>query len=77
MLLPQAGVAIGLATTSGEQLTGVFAGGYSYGAIIVCAILSTTILYNIIGAFLTKEALIRAGQVDGMGPFAKEASHAD
>lgn len=77
MLLPQAGVAIGLATTSGEQLTGLFAGGYSYGAIIVCAILSTTILYNIIGAFLTKEALIRAGQVDGMGPFAKEASHAD
>lgn len=67
MLLPQAGVAIGLATTSGQQLTAPFAGGYTYGDIIVCAILSTTILYNIIGAFLTKEALIRAGQVDGMG----------
>jgi Kef-type K+ transport system membrane component KefB len=72
MLLPQAGVAIGLATTSGEQLTAPFAGGYSYGDIIVCAILSTTILYNIIGAFLTKEALIKAGQVDGMGPNKKE-----
>jgi Kef-type K+ transport system membrane component KefB len=68
MLLPQAGVAIGLATTSGQQLTAPFALGYSYGDIVVCAILSTTILYNIIGAFLTKEALIRAGQVDGMGP---------
>ncbi|OPZ35456.1 MAG: hypothetical protein BWY98_00726 [Tenericutes bacterium ADurb.BinA155] len=68
MLLPQAGVAIGLATTSGQQLTAPFAGGYSYGDIVVCAILSTTILYNIIGAFLTKEALIRAGQIDGMGP---------
>jgi Kef-type K+ transport system membrane component KefB len=68
MLLPQAGVAIGLATTSGEQLSGEFGGGYSYGAIVVCAILSTTILYNIIGAFLTKEALIRSGQIDGMGP---------
>jgi Kef-type K+ transport system membrane component KefB len=72
MLLPQAGVAIGLATTSGQQLTAPFAGGYSYGDIIVCAILSTTILYNIIGAFLTKEALIRSGQVDGMGPNRKE-----
>jgi Kef-type K+ transport system membrane component KefB len=72
MLLPQAGVAIGLATTSGQQLTAPFASGYSYGDIIVCAILSTTILYNIIGAFLTKEALIRSGQVDGMGPNRKE-----
>lgn len=72
MLLPQAGVAIGLATTSGQQLTAPFALGYSYGDIIVCAILSTTILYNIIGAFLTKEALIRSGQVDGMGPNRKE-----
>lgn len=68
MLLPQAGVAIGLATTSGQQLTASFASGYTYGDIVVCAILSTTILYNIIGAFLTKEALIRSGQVDGMGP---------
>lgn len=67
MLLPQAGVAIGLATTSGQQLTASFAFGYSYGDIVVCAILSTTILYNILGAFLTKEALIAAGQVDGMG----------
>jgi Kef-type K+ transport system membrane component KefB len=73
MLLPQAGVAIGLATTSGEQLTAPFASGYTYGDIVVCAILSTTILYNIIGAFLTKEALIRAGQVDGMGPNKAEA----
>jgi Kef-type K+ transport system membrane component KefB len=68
MLLPQAGVAIGLATTSGQQLLAPFAGGYTYGDIVVCTILSTTILYNIIGAFLTKEALIRAGQIDGMGP---------
>jgi Kef-type K+ transport system membrane component KefB len=75
MLLPQAGVAIGLATSSGQQLTGSFGGGYTYGAIVVCVILSTTILYNIIGAFLTKEALIRAGQVDNMGPnAAKERS---
>lgn len=72
MLLPQAGVAIGLATTSGQQMTSIFQGTYTYGDIIVCAVLSTTILYNIIGAFLTKEALIKAGQVDGMGPLKKE-----
>lgn len=70
MLLPQAGVAIGLATTSGRELTAPFGGGYTYGDIVVCAILSTTILYNVIGAFLTKEALIKAGQVDGRGPLA-------
>jgi NhaP-type Na+/H+ or K+/H+ antiporter len=68
MLLPQAGVAIGLATTAGKELTAMFGGGYTLGDIVVCAILSTTILYNIIGAFLTKQALIKAGQIDGMGP---------
>jgi hypothetical protein len=68
MLLPQAGVAIGLATTSAQQLTAPFQGGYSYGDIVICAILSTTILYNIIGAFLTKQALIKAGQIEGEGP---------
>jgi Kef-type K+ transport system membrane component KefB len=68
MLLPQAGVAIGLATTAGKELSGSFGGGYTLGDIVVCAILSTTILYNIIGAFLTKQALIKAGQIDGMGP---------
>ncbi|MCI1244636.1 MAG: cation:proton antiporter [Bacilli bacterium] len=67
MLLPQAGVAIGLATTSGQQLSGSF-GSYSYGEIVVCVILSTTIVYNIIGAFITKTALIASGEVDGMGP---------
>jgi Kef-type K+ transport system membrane component KefB len=68
MLLPQAGVAIGLATTSAQQLTAPFQGGYSYGDIVICAVLSTTILYNIIGAFLTKQALIKAGQIDSEGP---------
>lgn len=64
MLLPQAGVAIGLATISGNQLKGNFGSGYSYGDIIVCVILSTTILYNILGAYITKRALFASGQVD-------------
>jgi Kef-type K+ transport system membrane component KefB len=68
MLLPQAGVAIGLATTSAQQLKAPFQGGYTLGDIVICAVLSTTILYNIIGAFLTKQALVWAGQIDGEGP---------
>lgn len=64
MLLPQAGVAIGLATTSGAQLIGTFAYGYTYGDIVVCTILSTTIIYNIVGAYITKWALFKSGQID-------------
>lgn len=63
MLLPQAGVAIGLATSAAHDLPFPFQGGYSEGDIIICAILSTTILYNIIGAALTKWALGKAGQI--------------
>jgi Kef-type K+ transport system membrane component KefB len=64
MLLPQAGVAIGLATISGNQLSGQFQSGYTYGNIVVCVILSTTIIYNILGAYITKRALLAAKQID-------------
>jgi Kef-type K+ transport system membrane component KefB len=68
MLLPQAGVAIGLATSSGRTFTMIFRDGYTYGDIIVCVILSTVMVYEIVGSLITKIALIKAGQVDGMGP---------
>ncbi|MCI2068604.1 MAG: cation:proton antiporter [Bacilli bacterium] len=68
MLLPQAGVAIGLATASARTFTMPFKDGYSYGDIIVCVVLSTMMIYELAGALVTKIALIKAGQIDGMGP---------
>ena len=68
MLLPQAGVAIGLATASARTFTMVFRDGYTYGDIIVCVVLSTMMVYELAGTLVTKIALIKAGQIDGMGP---------
>jgi Kef-type K+ transport system membrane component KefB len=61
MLLPQAGVAIGLATSAGQSLGGNLL-GYSYGEIIVAVILTTTLIYSFAGSYLTKWALFASGE---------------
>lgn len=61
MLLPQAGVAIGLATSAGKDLGGNLF-GYSYGEIIVAVVLTTTLIYSFAGSYLAKWALFRSGE---------------
>lgn len=55
-LVPQAGVAIGLALVAEAELP-------SYGASIRTIILSATVVYELIGPLLTKTALKRAGEI--------------
>lgn len=55
-LLPQAGVAIGLATTALSVVP-------QYGAKIRTIILCGTVVYELIGPLVTKTALIKAGEI--------------
>ena len=57
-LLPQAGVAIGLALRARE--TGSFAG---HGSLILNTILGSTIIFSLISPILTKKALTRADEI--------------
>ncbi|MCQ2772524.1 MAG: cation:proton antiporter [Bacilli bacterium] len=59
-LIPQAGVAIGLATTAGKVLT---AAGSISGTYILAIVLTTTMIYEIIGPAITKMALQKAGEI--------------
>ncbi len=56
-LVPQAGVAIGLAMIAEISLP-------AYGASIRTIILSATVIYELIGPLLTKTALIKAGEIE-------------
>lgn len=60
-LIPQAGVAIGLATSAGKSLS---AANPALGGLIVAVILTSTIVYELVGPGLTKIALIKAGEID-------------
>jgi Kef-type K+ transport system membrane component KefB len=55
-LMPQAGVAIGMATLALHQLPG-------YGAQVQTVILAATLIYELIGPIATKFALKRAGEI--------------
>lgn len=55
-LMPQAGVAIGMATLAVSQLP-------QYGSQILTVILSATLVYEIIGPIAAKTALQRAGEI--------------
>ncbi|MFA6809285.1 MAG: cation:proton antiporter, partial [Eubacteriales bacterium] len=64
-LLPQAGVAIGLASSASSQL--IATGDplmVKYGNIILPVILAATIIYELIGPFITKIALTKAGEIE-------------
>ena len=57
-LVPQAGVAIGLATTAASLF-----GGHESGAMILATILSSTLVYELVGPMVSKYALQKAGQI--------------
>ena len=66
MLIPQAGVAIGLATQAQRtfpELVGPEFGTMTYGDMILFIILAATIIYEIIGPVVTKVALKKAGEI--------------
>ena len=61
-LIPQAGVAIGLATTAGK-LFSLNEVTKRAGALIVAIILTSTLIYEIIGPMVSKYALKKAGEI--------------
>lgn len=64
-LLPQAGVAIGLATSASSQLLATGdALMQKYGSMILPIVLSATIVYELAGPVITKVALTKAGEID-------------
>ena len=56
-LLPQAGVAIGMAQIASTALG-------EYGAKVMAVVLSATLFYEIVGPILTKWALKKAGEIE-------------
>ncbi|MBP5217145.1 MAG: cation:proton antiporter, partial [Bacilli bacterium] len=61
-LVPQAGVAIGLATTAGN-LFGEHPDTAQAGVMVVAIILTSTLLYELTGPIITKTALLKAGEI--------------
>ncbi len=61
-LLPQAGVAIGLATTANALFTANPATEYE-GALIIAIILTSTLVYELVGPLVSKFALNKAGEI--------------
>ena len=61
-LIPQAGVAIGLSTTAGAILSGPN-GNPLLGAMVVAIILTSTLVYELVGPIVTKTALKKAGEL--------------
>ena len=61
-LIPQAGVAIGLATNA-SALFGANPETASIGALVIAIILTSTLIYELIGPLISKWALNRAGEI--------------
>ena len=61
-LIPQAGVAIGLAT-SASQLFGAHPNTAPAGAMILAIILTSTLVYELFGPMVSKYALTKAGEI--------------
>ena len=61
-LIPQAGVAIGLATTA-STLFSVKEETQAVGALIIAIILTSTLVYELIGPMVSKFALHKAGEI--------------
>lgn len=60
-LLPQAGVAIGLATTANQNF--IKLGFEKEASLILAVILTATIVYELVGPLITKIALYKAGEI--------------
>ena len=63
-LIPQAGVAIGLAASAGKSLAVI---NPEVGGMITAIILTSTIIYELVGPALTKMALSKAGEIPARG----------
>ena len=61
-LVPQAGVAIGLATTS-SKIFSTNEATSEIGALIIAIVLTSTLVYELIGPFISKFALTKAGDI--------------
>ena len=61
-LVPQAGVAIGLATTAGN-LFGEHPDTAFIGVMVVAVVLTSTLIYELTGPIITKMALTKAGEI--------------
>jgi Kef-type K+ transport system membrane component KefB len=63
-LIPKAGVAIGLAASAGKSLSVI---NPEVGGMITAIILTSTIIYELVGPALTKMALSKAGEIPARG----------
>lgn len=61
-LAPQAGVAIGLATTA-SKLFSLHEGTQEIGALIIAVILTSTLIYELFGPLISKFGLYKAGEI--------------
>ena len=60
-LVPQAGVAIGLATTANKLFNDE--GAYEAASMVLAIILTSTLVYELIGPLVSKFALTKAGEI--------------
>ena len=61
-LIPQAGVAIGLSTTASDLFARV--GNIEASVMVIAIVLTSTLVYELIGPVITKFALTKAGEVE-------------
>jgi Kef-type K+ transport system membrane component KefB len=69
-LLPQAGVAVGLALSIASKVSNVGPKGAIFEQTIITTIITTTLVVQLVGPILTRMAIFRAGEVtDEHGTF--------
>lgn len=61
-LVPQAGVAIGLATTANKLFNEV--GEFETASLVLAIILTSTLVYELVGPLISKFALTKAGEIE-------------
>lgn len=77
-LLPQAGVALGMADLVQEatEFSTVLVGGMSVAQIVLNITLFAVLVYELVGPLLTKIALQKAGEIDPEGKTSARQEHA-
>ncbi len=65
-LLSQVGVAIGLSLVVANEFTGFGEKGRTLALTVINVLLATTVVTEIVGPVLTRRALLRAGEADGL-----------
>ena len=72
-LVPQAGVAIGLATTTNKLFNEV--GAFEAASLVLAIILTSTLVYELIGPLASKYALTKAGEIEAEEPLKPKESN--